>query len=88
MKKPNPFLESPNPPLLAAKRYKGCINYKLLNHRGETLGFTPKNTRGINHYAPKCMLISLGLKVYKIHTLVVWDLLDASTSHYINLLSV
>ena len=56
MKKPDPFLECPNPPLLTAKRYKGCINYKLLNHRDETLAFTPKNARGINHYAPKCML--------------------------------
>ena len=34
VKKSNPFLKTTNPPLFAAKRCKGCINYTLQNYIG------------------------------------------------------
>ena len=54
VKEQNPFLESQNSPLLAAKRCKGWINYSLQNYRAEILMFILKNTRGINIYERKC----------------------------------
>ena len=52
MKKPNPFLESSNLPLLAAKSHKGYIKHRILNYREEILMYTPKNSRGSNIFEP------------------------------------
>ena len=57
MKKLNPFLESPNPSLSTAKRYKDITNYKLQNYRGKTLTFTPKKAGCSNHYDLKCIWV-------------------------------